>query len=75
MTVTTTTALIPAAPRKTLLEWIESDDGNPSTLNRPVCTARIQALHARIVLHPNDAEDDRSEPFQPPPGLRLPPLG
>jgi len=65
-----TKAAIPAAPRKTLLEWIDEDDGD-TTGGPPPCGAKDQALHARILT----TEGTESEPLQPPPGLRLAPLG
>jgi hypothetical protein len=62
-------AAIPAAPRKTLLEWI--DDGD-TTGTQPACSPKDQALHACI---PFDDRGGPAEPLQPPPGLRLAPLG
>jgi hypothetical protein len=68
-----TSRAIPAAPRKTLLEWIESNDGDTTSGLPPSCSKPDQALHARIcsgfAVRPTD------EPLQPPPGLRLAPLG
>ncbi len=66
---------IPAPPRKTLLEWIDSDDSNepdiiPATGTR--ASASMQLLHAAIVFAPKDGP---SEPLAPPPGLALAPLG
>lgn len=62
-------ASVPVAPRRTLLEWIETDDGNANDL-QPACSARLQALHAAIA-----ALDPAGQRLQPPPGLRLAPLG
>lgn len=65
-------AAIPAAPRKTLLEWIDlDDDGDTSSCTQPACSDQEQALHARILLAPGRPSD----PIPPPPGLRLAPLG
>ncbi|AYO76407.1 hypothetical protein EBF16_05295 [Sphingobium yanoikuyae] len=66
-----TGAAIPAAPRKTLLEWIEHDDGNETSPSIPKCSEQASALHAQILV----AQEGRGEPIQPPPGLRLAPLG
>lgn len=68
-------AAIPATPRKTLLEWIELDDGDTTSLTRPACSFQTQALHAWIALPPKDGESDGPERLQPPPSLGLPPLG
>jgi len=67
-------AAIPAAARKTLLEWIEFDDGNTTDKPQPTCSPKEQALHAQIVAHGGRHGDD-SERLQPPQGLRLAPLG
>jgi hypothetical protein len=69
------TAAIPAAARMTLLQWIEFDDGDTTSYAPPACSSQVQALHARIVLDPGDDKTGAPEPLQPPPGLRLPPLG
>ncbi|PTD15880.1 hypothetical protein CV103_21340 [Sphingomonas fennica] len=66
---------IAPTPRKTLLQWIEFDDGDPTGFTHPACSPQAQALHARIVLDPHEARGDPCEPLQPPSGLRLPPLG
>ena len=66
---------IPAAPRKTLLQWIEADDGDASICTRPVCASATQALHARIALDPARERHGTGEALSPPAGLRLPPLG
>ena len=65
-------AAIPAAPRKTLLEWIEQDDGDTAGNSKPSCNARTTALHAKILPSLGGAS---SEPIPCPAGLRLPPLG
>ncbi|MFC6910889.1 hypothetical protein ACFQGS_18750, partial [Novosphingobium lubricantis] len=57
-------AAIPAAPRKTLLEWIEHDDGNTTGFPQLPCSAQALALHAQIlpeVPHKGEA----AEPLQP----------
>jgi hypothetical protein len=69
-----TTAAIPAAIRKTLLEWIEHDDGD-TTSTQPVCSEKDQALHASILLAPYHDAGSAREPLEPPAGLRLAPLG
>jgi len=63
---------IPAAARKTLLEWIEQDDVDSSI--QPICSEKDQALHASILLAPYDGAS-AFERLQPPAGLRLAPLG
>jgi len=68
-------AAIPPAPRKTLSQWIEFDDGDTTDITRPACSIQAQALHARIFHDPNEGNSEAPEPLQPPPGLRLPPLG
>lgn len=68
-------AAIPAAPRKTLLQWIEFDDGDTTDFAPPACEARIQSLHARILIDPQSRTDQGPEPLEPPPSLCLPPLG
>ncbi|WP_054439669.1 hypothetical protein [Novosphingobium sp. ST904] len=68
-------AAIPPAPRNTLLEWIDNDDGNAPALSYPATSAQVAALHARIVVAPDDGRNELREPIQPPPGLRLAPLG
>lgn len=65
-------AAIPAAPRKTLLEWIEHDDGHPTASTPPDCAKPDQGLHAQIVVAPSN---ERGEPLQPPAGFSLAPLG
>lgn len=59
------------APRKTLLEWIDSNDDDTS-FAPPTCSANVRALHARIPLATSDGP---VEPIPPPPGLHLAPLG
>lgn len=66
---------IPPTIRKTLLDWIETDDGDTTSFTYPACKPQAQALHARIVLDPHDGKGDACEPLQPPAGLPLPPLG
>ncbi|MGD9811749.1 MAG: hypothetical protein AB7U35_10520 [Sphingobium sp.] len=66
---------IPPAPRKTLLEWIEHDDGNTTGITPPACSNRDKALHARILLDPRDSKNEAREPIPPPSSLRLAPLG
>ena len=41
-------APIPAAPRKTLLEWIDHDDGDTTGTTQPACSADVQSLHAAL---------------------------
>lgn len=67
-------AAIPAAPRKTLLEWIETDDGD-KTSTQPDGTPQAQAFHARIFIAPGDGSGNPAERIQPPAGLQLAPLG
>ncbi len=66
-------ASIPAAPRLTLLQWI--DDGDTTSSAQPVLTRDEKALHARILLDAGGGAHERPEPLPPPPGLRLAPLG
>ena len=68
-----TKAAIPAAPRKTLREWTEQDDGDTST--HPVCTEKDQALHASILLPAHGGSPGARDRLQPPPGLHLAPIG
>ena len=68
-------AVLPAAPRKTLLEWIEFDDGDATRPPGPPCHPQAQALHIKILLDPGSQQGDPVEPLQPPGGLQLPPLG
>ncbi len=65
---------IAPATRKTLLEWIEIDDGHTTGTTHPVCSAAVQTLHAQILL-PAGGGRGFVEPLEPPPGLRLAPLG
>jgi hypothetical protein len=67
-------APIPAAPRKTLLEWIDHDDGDTTGTTRPACSGDLQALHAQLPLA-TDYYRAFVEPLQPPRGLALAPLG
>lgn len=64
-------AAIPPAARKTLLEWIEHDDGNETSPSLPQCSQQASALHAQILV----AQEGRGDPIQPPAGLHLSPLG
>lgn len=66
---------IPPAPRKTLRQWIEADDGDTTSFASPACSARAQALHAQIASGPNTHPGEFGEPLHPPCALRLPPLG
>lgn len=69
-------AAIPAAPRKTLLEWIACDDGDTTGLARPACSAQVETLHAAIVAGVQGGPGgDAREPLHLPAGLRLAPLG
>jgi hypothetical protein len=63
------------APRKTLLEWIDLDDGDKGKILAPSCSSDVQTLHARIVAAADDRKAQPGEPLQPPPGLGLAPLG
>ena len=67
-------AAIPAAPRKSLIEWIEND-GNSTDISQPACSSQAQALHARILSDPSNGNRETPEPLASPSGLRLPPLG
>lgn len=70
-----TDAAIPPAPRKTLMEWIESDNGDTTGFTRPACSRQATALHARIAQDPGVGNTEDLEPLAPPSGLRLAPLG
>lgn len=67
-------AAIPPATRKTLLEWIDHD-GVTSGTTQPVCSAEVQALHARILVPSSHETRGQPDALEPPPGLRLAPLG
>ncbi|WP_254798587.1 hypothetical protein [Sphingobium sp. AS12] len=69
------TATIPVAPRKTLMEWIELDDGDTTSFTPPACSPQAKALHARITCNPDGGKGDAAVRLPPPAGLRLPPLG
>lgn len=68
-------AAVPPAPRKTLLEWIDHDNGDTTGTTQPTCSAEVQALHARILVAAGHEARGQSEPLEPPPGLHLAPLG
>jgi len=68
-------AAIPPAPRKSLLEWIDLDDGNTTGSPLPARSQQAQAFHAQILLIAANQKGDDPEPLQPPSGLRLAPLG
>lgn len=68
-------AAIPPAPRKTLLEWIDLDDGHTTGTTQPTCSAELRALHASILITSSYETRGQPEPIEPPPGLRLAPLG
>lgn len=60
-------------PRKTLLEWIETDASDPAYDGCPSCSPKLTALHHAIVAQPERGE--AREPLTPPRGLSLAPLG
>lgn len=66
-------AAIPPAARKTLIEWIEQDDGDTPASTQPACSAKLQSLHANLVPPPERGRV--GERLQPPPGFNLAPLG
>lgn len=68
-------AAIPPPPRKTLLEWIELDDGNTTSTGQPRCSGEEQTFHRQIFVHATHGGGEDPEPIYPPRGLRLPPLG
>ena len=68
-------AAIPASSRKTLLNWIDHDDGDTPGTTQPVCSPNVQALHAQVLLSPGSDRHGRGEPLQPPSGFHLAPLG
>lgn len=63
---------VPPPPRKTLLEWIETDDGDTPGDTRPTCSDAQRVLHAAIAVAP---EGGQREHLTPPAGLALAPLG
>ena len=67
-------AAIPAAPRKSLIEWIEND-GNSADISQPACSSQAKTLHTRIVADHYDGTRETPEPLGCPSGLPLPPLG
>ncbi|EQB04162.1 hypothetical protein V475_04260 [Sphingobium baderi LL03] len=75
MARSSSSAAIPSAVRKTLIEWIEPGNGVTSDFTQPICSEQTQALHARILLASGDSRSNAPRPLPPPPGLRLPPLG
>ena len=68
-------AAVPPPPRKPLLEWIETDDGDAPDNDIPACSPAIRTLHARLVDRPASRDDAPFEPIAPPPSLALAPLG
>lgn len=68
-------AAIAAAPRKTLLDWIASDDGDTPGLAPPACSPQVRALHARIVPDPQSSQGAGDGRLVPPAGMRIAPLG
>lgn len=67
--------IIPPAPRKSLLEWIETDDGDTTEFAPPPCSQQAAALHAQIVRGLQGAGGREHETLSAPRGLVLPPLG
>ena len=67
--------VIPAVLHKTLLGWIERDDGDTTSHFQPSCNKQTEALHARIIHDGAIGTGQTGEPLQPPSGLRLAPLG
>lgn len=65
----------PAVSRKSLLEWIDHDDGDTTGFTQPECSEKDQSLHARVVGANHGRGAAQFEPIQPPPGLYLAPLG
>lgn len=68
-------AAIPPTPRKSLTEWIETDDGDTDGFSLPPCSPQARLLHARIAQDPHDGPNAIREPLLPPLSLALPPLG
>ena len=68
-------AAVPAPLRKTLLEWIESDDGDTPEYAVPACSCMLQTFHYRLALPPAGGAGAPFEPLAPPAGLALAPLG
>jgi hypothetical protein len=71
----TRAADIPAAPCKTLLAWIDHDDGDTTSHPQPACSKQAQALHASILFDAAIGNGPATERLPPPSGLRLAPLG
>ena len=68
-------AAVPPASRKTLLEWIDHDDGDTSGTAQPTCSREAQDLHAKVYAALGLEARGGFEPLQPPPGLHLAPIG
>lgn len=66
---------IPPAPRKTLLEWIESDDGHTADIAPPACSKQAKAIHAQVLRGLQGGQGGGFEALNAPAGLPLPPLG
>ena len=67
--------VLPPASRKTLLEWIDLENGDTTDTLAPSCSTEVQALHAKILVASDGRKGRIAEPLQPPPGLWLAPLG
>lgn len=66
---------VPTPSRKTLLEWIDTDEGDEisfAQISGSVHWTRQQRFHAEFAFAPDDGA---GEPLAPPPGLALAPLG
>lgn len=68
-------AAAPHAPRKTLLEWIDHDDGDTTRQTQPECSEQDEKLHARTFVTNAGRWIAPGDSLQPPAGLRLAPLG
>ncbi|WP_309703747.1 MULTISPECIES: hypothetical protein [unclassified Sphingomonas] len=66
---------IPAAPRKSLLDWIASDESEQPGLSRPTCSAQASHLHAAVLAGTHASEGYGREPLRPPPEMQLAPIG
>lgn len=60
-------------PRKTLLEWIETDASDPAYDARPSCSPKLAALHHAVGIQP--AHGEARDPLPAPQSLALAPLG